>query len=210
VSRAHLRTGQWEQAAAAHAQAAALLGPDDHGIWRQKVCFRLRAGDQAGYRQACARFLERYEASTDASVADEIADFCVQMPRAVADPKRIVPVAERALASNLKDPYRLHLLGLAHYRAGQYPQALLRLKEALALSPEEGSPRPLIWLGLALTQQRLGQPVEARQWLDRAVAWHREVRSGPRKDDPLLWPLMWWVTTSFEVLRREAETALAP
>jgi hypothetical protein len=41
------------------------------------------------------------------------------------------------------------------------------------------------------------------------VAWQREQRCGPRQDDPLLWPAWWWGTLSFEVLRREAETALA-
>ena len=65
-------------------------------------------------------------------------------------------------------------------------------------------------MGLALVHQRLGQPAEARQWLDRAVAWQRERRCGPgREDDPLLWPASWWGTLSFEVLRREAETVFA-
>ena len=211
VSDVYLQLGQWDQAAAAHAQAAALLPADDDRVLWYKACFLLHRGDEAGYREACAQLFERPGRITNHEVSQEIAELCVQVPGAVADPERIVQAAARAQPVNPTNPNLLYLLGLAHYRAGQYPQALRRLKEALALSPD-GFASQLTWLGLALVYQRLGQPAEARQWLDRAVAWHREQRSGPRKDDLLLGPdggVWWWGTLSFEVLRREAETTLA-
>jgi tetratricopeptide (TPR) repeat protein len=207
VTDIYLQLGRWDQAEAAHAQAAALLPADDDRVSKYRACFRLHRGDEAGYRKACAQFFERCGASTNHEVSEEIAELCVQAPGAVADPNRIVQAAGRAQVVFPKDPYRLHLLGLAHYRAGQYPQALRRLKEALGHS-QDGHTSPLTWLGLALVHQRLGQPTEARKWLDRAVVWHREKRGGPRKDHLLLWPGRrgwWWGTLSFEVLRREAE-----
>jgi Flp pilus assembly protein TadD len=207
VTDIYLQLGRWDQAAAAHAQAAALLPADDDRVLRHKACFRLHRGDVAGYREVCARLVKRYGATTNHEVAQEIAELCVQAPGAVADPKRIVQAARRVVAVHPIDPYCLHLLGLAHYRAGQYPQALHRLKEA-TLSPD-WSGEQLAWLGLALVHQRLGQPAEARQWLDRAVAWHKEQGLGPRKDEPLLWSGWWWGTFSFEVLRREVEAMLA-
>jgi serine/threonine protein kinase/tetratricopeptide (TPR) repeat protein len=60
------------------------------------------------------------------------------------------------------------IMGLAHYRAGNWRQALVVLEEAMKLAKGGDSWH---WFCLAMTHQRLGDIREAREWYDKAVVW---------------------------------------
>jgi hypothetical protein len=68
----------------------------------------------------------------------------------------------------------------------------------------------LNWLWLSLANHRLGQPEEARRWLDKAQAWLDQYRNGmpPRADEDLGLHLHNWLEA--HVLRREAEALIQP
>src|SRR5262245_1945043 len=86
-------------------------------------------------------------------------------PGAVADPQRVVALAERSVAGKPARPDHLITLGAALYRADRAEEAVGRLGEALEAHGKGGVEG---WLFLALARQRLGRGAEARQALDRA------------------------------------------
>jgi serine/threonine protein kinase len=61
------------------------------------------------------------------------------------------------------------VLGLALYRAGDYPGALGALEQSVKL--QEGGDSFNAFL-LALVHGKLGNPQEARKWYDRGLEWH--------------------------------------
>jgi hypothetical protein len=62
------------------------------------------------------------------------------------------------------------VLGLALYRNGRFAKAETLLLDSLHRNPN-WEWQILDWLVLSMTKQRLGQPEEARRWLDRAERW---------------------------------------
>jgi tetratricopeptide (TPR) repeat protein len=59
-------------------------------------------------------------------------------------------------------------LGVAHYRAGHWKPAIAALEKSMQLR-SGGDAHD--WLFLAMARRRLGDPVEARRWYDRSLAW---------------------------------------
>jgi WD40 repeat protein len=62
--------------------------------------------------------------------------------------------------------YRVHTLGVAYYRIGDYQKALATLRKAIAMRPEKERKEDVWDLPfLAMIHQRLGQPDQARTYL---------------------------------------------
>ena len=59
-------------------------------------------------------------------------------------------------------------LGVAHYRAGDWAEAVDALEESMRL---RSGGDPYDWLFLAMARRRLGDAEAARRWLDRSLAW---------------------------------------
>ncbi|MCI0462915.1 MAG: tetratricopeptide repeat protein, partial [Gemmataceae bacterium] len=59
-------------------------------------------------------------------------------------------------------------LGVAHYRAGEWKEAVAALQQSMKLG-KGGSCED--WFFLAMAHWRLGNQPEARRWFDRAVTW---------------------------------------
>src|SRR5207248_9392669 len=66
------------------------------------------------------------------------------------------------------DAYLRYLLGLAHYRAGQFEQADAELQQVLTISPE-WEPRRMAFPIRAMTYHRLGRAADARSALNEAA-----------------------------------------
>src|SRR6185437_6965860 len=65
-------------------------------------------------------------------------------------------------------PYARYLLGMAHYRAGQFDSAATELNAALTLPPDWPA-RRIALPGMAMALYRLGREADARSELDDAA-----------------------------------------
>jgi tetratricopeptide (TPR) repeat protein len=156
----------------------------------------LLAGDTDTYRRVCSRLIARLGDTDEPRTAYLVARLCTMAPDTVSDSARLVKLAERAVRANAM-PHYLHTLGLAHYRAGQFDQAIEHLHKSI-----EGKWNANVanWLALAMAYQRLGRADEARKWFDQAARWMENPES--------LQSIHGHDSLFCQVLRREAETLL--
>jgi tetratricopeptide (TPR) repeat protein len=217
--RVYAELGQWEMAAADYQRAAELYPPEPER-WCEHAGVLLLAGKHKPYRELCDRVLEMVRKgntlggirivvtfqSVGARTAYLAARTCVLAPDAIEDPARAVRLAEQAVAADPPCAWYLHTLGMAHYRAGDFDQAIQRLRESIDAKPAWPA-NVTNWLGLAMAYHRLGQTEEARQWLDKALQWidkatpkspQEALGSIPGLDSSHDW-------LACHVLRREAE-----
>jgi tetratricopeptide (TPR) repeat protein len=138
----------------------------------------LYAGNVEGYRKTCARMLDHFvrigrERHDNSFGATSACWACVLAPDAVEDFASAIKLAEAGLIK----PYRNdqdHLnLGAILYRAGQFEEAIDKLKELVTtweksgLLPNTMSPASA-WFFLAMAHHQLGQHEEAEKWLAKA------------------------------------------
>jgi tetratricopeptide (TPR) repeat protein len=165
----------------------------------------LLADDTDTYRRLCARVIGKLGDTKEPRTAYLVARIGALAPDAAPDPTRLVEIAERAVRAQ-PVPHHLHTLGLAHYRAGQFDEAIRQLHRSV-----EGnwSANAANWLVLAMAHQRLGRADEARQWFDKAVRWIENAGpEAPRDSVGALRSLHRHDSLACMVLRREAETLL--
>jgi WD40 repeat protein/tRNA A-37 threonylcarbamoyl transferase component Bud32 len=181
AERQHWREADADLAGSVAARVA------DVEVWCLHALLRLHMGDSKRYRSVCATLLAKHSRSDNARTTYVVAWTCALAPGAVENVSVPVQLAERVLASGVRNADTLTVLGLAHLRAGQYEAAVRRLNEAMVLRGD--SPAVVEWLVLALARQRLGHVVEAQQWRDRAVQWLTESERAPAAETrPLPWP----------------------
>ena len=141
---------------------------------------RLRE-DFEGFRQACRGLMERFGHTQDPRTADVVAWYCSFLPNTLSDPKGLVQLAEKAVASDgYNGPY-LETLGAALYRNARFAEAVEKLNEALRW--HESKKPVCTWLYLALAHQQLGQTQEAHDWLDKAAKSIAENRQQMQSQD---------------------------
>jgi eukaryotic-like serine/threonine-protein kinase len=193
----------------------------------------LLAGDVQEYRRQCGRMLEHTAKMKCRNLPGRmhylLARVCLLAPRAAADPAEPGWLAEWAalrLQRGSRTAWRLHTLGLAHYRNGRYADAVTSFEQSLRARPD-WSGRSVNWLGLAMSHHALNimavvsapaNPVggvfmyresiihaqKAREWLRKAtLAIDADRRKRPRSKTALGMHIQDWVAC--QVLRREAE-----
>ncbi len=204
VGRSRAQQGHWVVAAANYAKAFELAEPARPLFWFEHAYLRLQVGDHEGYRKLCRRMCERYDQSNKQWGSILVAHTCVLAPGALDDPSQVVVLAEQRLArTGPKDRWSLQVAGLAYYRASKYEQAATILTQAVKDHPD--FPHNLInWLILSMTHQQMNHPLEARQWLAKAVRRIDELQ--PPKGSrfaPHGWE--WYDWLGAQLLRREAE-----
>jgi tetratricopeptide (TPR) repeat protein len=197
--------GEFE-AAAADADRAAALGPQNPMAIMVNAFMRLAVGDLAGYRRACNLMLLLTVRAPDQQAP--IVAISSLGPEGVSQPDRLVAIARRA-AQRAPQSYLNQLtLGMTLYRARNYEEAVRQFHTSIRVQGEEGYPWD--WLFLAMAHHQLGHAAEARSWLDRATQWMD--RAPP--DAPLEMPEfdgpLWMPRLAFRVLRREAEALIKP
>jgi serine/threonine protein kinase/Tfp pilus assembly protein PilF len=147
------------------------LDPKYAEVWLMHGGLLVLAGDIAGYQAFCKRLRDelypKLAPATDGRPAYLLARTCLLAPGGI-DPAAAVRLAEEALTAMPRAAWYLHTLALAHYRAGQYLQAVERLQRSIEVDPAWAG-RVDDWLLLGLAHQRLGHTAEAAQWLARAV-----------------------------------------
>jgi tetratricopeptide (TPR) repeat protein len=196
--------GLWKEAAAGHDKAFALKPPDDAVTWYFHACLRAVSGDNAGHRRLCSRMLKKFAKPSFPYDHFHAARACVLVPKGVADAAEPVKHAEKAVAAYAPAPWLLCTLGTAHYRAGQYKQAIRRLQESIDVVGKW----PLIgldWFVLAMAHHRLGHTKEAQQWLDKARLWMDKMAMDNMQGNKITLPY-WHDWAELQILRREAES----
>ncbi len=212
------RLGLWDLAAADFAREHELREPEATMRWYRHALLRLVVGDAHGYRKVCRRMRERFRGTLTESFAEEVLRTCILAPGPDADLAQLVDLAQQAMANTPGSWYCLYLLGMAHYRAGQYAPAVRRLRESLRAQPEWAA-RALSYPVLAMAHHRLGQTAEARQALDAAAEaiarWTRERCQNPgdkcwvhHLGATASWPIAWWDWLECRVYYREARVLI--
>jgi len=130
---------------------------------------------------------------------------CSLAPAGTKDTARLLELAKKAQRPKLPaERWRLFLVGLAHYRAGQFEQAI-RFFEENADTPSSVRSMAV----LAMAHHRLGHAEEARKWFKKA-----EESYNPATEEALAAPrfkilhTMWWEWAWTEVFRREARAVI--
>ena len=197
LARAEL--GRWTEAGDDFGEVVR-RAPDEVEAWSLYALLRLNAGDAAGYRRACAALMERQEKKGDTRTTFLTAWAGSLSGDSGVNRERLVELAQRAVAREPRDADYLCTLGAALFRAGDLEAAAHRLNEALGLRGSRDSARE--WLWLALVRCRMGLPVEARQWLDKAAPLMARPARATDSSTP------WVRQLQLAVLRREAEQLL--
>ena len=158
--------GKWDESLAGYDQMIHdHTDPEDAFV--EYALVLLLKGDVAGYRKWVASISEKFARTPGPFVGTMLVRACGAIPDSGIEASRLVSWAEQTMAKKPKEGATLHCLGLAHYRAGQFSEAIADFQASLD-SGEEGARN---WYGLALSQFRLGNGVEAIRWLDKANAW---------------------------------------
>jgi Tfp pilus assembly protein PilF len=80
---------------------------------------------------------------------------------------RALTHAQKAVALDPTDADHASLLGMAHYRAGDWPAAVESLEKAVVRPSVRFSSHARLFLAMA--HRQLGHPIEARRWYDQVV-----------------------------------------
>jgi serine/threonine protein kinase/Flp pilus assembly protein TadD len=206
----YTRLGLWDLAAADYAREMELREPEMTIRWYQHALLRHAIGDLEGCRLAGRAMRERFAGTLEVSFCEETLRSSLLVADPAVDLSELIYMAREAVPQRLCSmPY---VLGAAHYRAGQYEEAIQRLQKWV------GQPHwPIGFLGypvLAMAHHRLGHQTEARHALDEAARlldrWTRErytacgenwaIRAGGDAD----WPVPWWDYLECQLLYAEA------
>jgi tetratricopeptide (TPR) repeat protein len=182
------------------------LAPTDDGhFWFEYAAVLLLSGDRPGYAMACARMVEGCGRAPDPRPY-HVARACTLARDSVVDSARPGRLAQKELTAQAQEFWSLTEQAALHYRAGRFQQAVPLLQQSLRADRHPG--RAVVsWLWLAMAEQRLGRPEEARRWLSRAQ--QRLDQYGdrmPAHAEELGLHLHNWLEA--HVLRREAEALL--
>jgi tetratricopeptide (TPR) repeat protein len=203
---AYSMEGRWDKAAADLAPEGVQLAWPSSDIWLQLACLRLLQSDIPGYRGLCQQLVERAGQSKQGftgQTAYMASRTCMMHAQGGTDPAQAVRWAGKAESSDPKCSWYLHVLALAHYRAGQWEKAVEQCQKSLAADPSWQG-RALNWLLLGMAQERRNKSTGANKWLEKASQWHADVRAGKRPEaSPPDMHLSDWL--EFQVLFPEAQ-----
>jgi tetratricopeptide (TPR) repeat protein len=163
--------GHRDRTAATWAEAVRLM-PANHMLRIELGLALLEAGDHDGWRRTNATLLDRFDGTTNATAANNVAWACAIGPDGSADPERPVRLAETAVrgTTNSSRPNFLNTLGATLYRAGRFDEAIRRLEEGIKL--RGGASTADDWAFLAMAHSRLEHRAEALRWLERVRDYH--------------------------------------
>ncbi len=92
------------------------------------------------------------------------------------DPARAVELAQKAVEAAPAEATFCNTLGVAHYRAGHWKEAIEALDKSIELGSSDQDSFDFFFLAMAHWQ--LGNKGEACQWYDRAVEWMEQNQPG--------------------------------
>jgi tetratricopeptide (TPR) repeat protein len=204
-ARHRARLGQMEAAAADYARGAR---QPDECAWLEHAAVLLLTDNNDGYRRLCSQLMKQSGDLESRLARHVLARTCVLAPGAVDDPQQLVRWAGEPWLPPHAGGIAQHVLGAAHFRAGQFARADQLLKESLALNPR--------WPGNAMTEiframtlHHLGDARGAADRLAETDRWLGEAQNKIARE-PFgfpgdVYPADWLIV---QVLRREAVAVL--
>src|SRR5262249_49479297 len=123
--------GQWKEAAAAYGKALDKTSENLSLTHRLAVSF-LKAGDVEAYHQECHELLAEVRGTENAGAVDVIRACCLA-PDLLTDADWAVSLVQGTVKRDPKAAWRLYILGLTHFRAKQFDQAVRRLYESISV-----------------------------------------------------------------------------
>jgi WD40 repeat protein len=205
-ANAYAARARWDRAGGLFAEALA-LDPDHFDARCGAIDVCLSRGKRAAAAVHCRELLRRIGNTDDPHIADEVVRRLLVVAGTAPAPGQVTRLAERALARDCSDAYRGLIRGMAAFRAGQFKEALARLKGAAWGEADEMWVKGAHALNLfftALAEHHLHHPDAARARLAEGV---RVLDSWPRGQAGALgghWA--WW--TLAQAVRAEAKTLL--
>jgi serine/threonine-protein kinase len=204
-ARAHVARREWKTAAVCYAEGMELEPTDDGAIWFEYAAAQLLAGDRPGYRRACARMLARCQTAQQMPPY-LAARACTLAPNSSDDPSLPSRLFTKVFGSNESASWALTEQAALHVWIGLPRHAVPLLERSLVADGRPGR-SVLNWLWLALADEKLGDPAEARRWLDKAANWLDQQGGRMPVEDPVMGSHRHnWLEA--HVLRQEAEARL--
>src|SRR5262249_48959926 len=157
---------RWDEVIAACSRAIELM-PD------YAVCWNLRgnAYSQLG-RYEEARYDYRKALELTPNNAGELNNLAwllaTHRQEEQRDPPRAVELARKAVELAPKEGAYWNTLGVAHYRVGEWKEALAALEKSMEL--RQGGDA-FDWFFLAMARWQRGEKDEARKWYEEAAEW---------------------------------------
>jgi eukaryotic-like serine/threonine-protein kinase len=168
------RAGRWTEAAGLLARCGR-TSPLSRELAQAWGIACLKAGDRAGYREACIAVTTNEEPNRTIvwNVLSAASLFALG-PEGLNEYQEPIGLLERRLtAVPAPSPLYRHVfsnaLGGLLLRAGRIDEAIARLNAGISVAKEADGPGD--WAYLALANARKGHRAEARRWLDRLRTW---------------------------------------
>jgi WD40 repeat protein/tetratricopeptide (TPR) repeat protein len=194
------RRKQYDRSAADLARAAELV-PERVRYPACRAVALLAAGDEDGYRKACAGLLRRVDETDQGS--ETAARTCVLAPAALADLRPVLVWAETQILEFPGNVGHGGTLGAVLYRMGRFEPAVRELHSAVEADRDDAAAAPCLFLAMAY--HRLGKSEDARGWLDEAGRRLAVPPARKRSEEEMP---EWAERLALERLRKEAETLL--
>jgi tetratricopeptide (TPR) repeat protein len=202
AARPFAETRDWKQAATVLDRGFELQHRSDGSLCFSTALARLLAGDVEGYvRLAEAMPVLRRDLNWWESL-DALRTRTIH-PGGSADADALITLAQSAYDEKVNN-WSAQNLGMAHYRAGKFAEALRRMEESQGLTEWH-----LFWPALAMTHHQLGHADEARHWMDKANAFFRDQLPAEGEAIKTLPDDRYWQDWAyFEVMLQEAKTLI--
>ena len=153
-----------------------LQEPEGSAEWYWAAVLNADHDDNIGYRQVCLRMRDRFAGADDLVPLADLVRSAVLMPNDVIEPADLVQWSETLVRWFSHDRLFLFDLGAAHYRAGQYRQAIQRCNEALTVN-REWPHSAAIYAVLAMAYHGLNDDMQAKMALEQVeIATDRELQ----------------------------------
>jgi WD40 repeat protein len=135
-------------------------------------------------RQDIERYRRELQASPNSAAAcNNLAWVYLMAPEALRDVGAALPLAEKAVRLAPRPAIYRNTLGVAHYRAGRYREAVETLRPNVENSADSDLASDLYFL--AMSHHRLGETARARDYYDWAFRWvatQRDLRPDHREE----------------------------
>ncbi len=159
-------SGHADDADAASLQSVQ-LGPDNPMLWYKRTMADVKLGLPERVIADYSRLIAL--SPNDATFLNDLAWLLVTCEKpGIRDPGRAVDLARKAVGLAAGERMYWNTLGVAHYRAGDWKQAVEPLTKSMELGKGgDGND----WYILAMAHWQLGDKTQARSWYDKAVPW---------------------------------------